>query len=356
MQTKITIAIDAMGGDNAPESCVGGVLAAAKSFLSEFPGRQIKYILCGRSEAILSSLQGFGASVLPENVEIFGADEVIDMHDEPSDAIRTKKNASMVAAFSLLRDGTADAFVSAGSTGAVLAGATLLVRRVRGIRRAAISPLIPTKGGGVCVLIDAGATVVCTPEYLLQYAYMGRFYLEGAYGIKNPRIGLLNNGAEDTKGGELQLATYKLLTEAKNAGALNFIGNVEARDPILGLCDVVVSDGFTGNILLKAYEGASAFVLSEIKNIFTTGLLGRISAGLVYKRLAATRKKVSPEAIGGTILLGISKPVIKAHGNSSAAAITASLRQAIHAVDADVAGKLKDNIDKMKSDTSGGEE
>jgi glycerol-3-phosphate acyltransferase PlsX len=328
-----------MGGDHAPEELVKGALMAAE--------RGFEIVLTGREEELVRCLHGLDMPARPRGVEIADAAETIEMSDDPTNAIREKKNSSMVVGLNLLRDGAGDAMVSAGSTGALLAGATLIVKRVRGIRRAALAPVVPCKGGRF-VLLDCGANVECTPEYLLQFAYMGSYYAESALGVAAPRVGLLNNGTERTKGAPLQVAAHELLAKAEREGALNFIGNVEGKEAMLGACDVVVCDGFSGNILLKSVEGAAAFIMSEIKGVFMKSTKSKLSALLVKKGVRTLREKMDPDKIGGTALLGISKPVVKAHGSSNARAVYGAILQAEMAHRAQIAGKLQDNIERMK--------
>ena len=219
------ILVDAMGGDNAPDQIALGAIQAAKDFGCEA-------VLVGRGEAILQALKDQGIETLPKGVEIANADDVIDMHDDPATVVKKKKDSSMVVGLTMLKEGGGDAFVSAGSTGALLSAATLIVRRVKGIRRAAMGPQIPTRTGRECVLIDCGATADCTPEFLLQFAFMGSYYAEKVLGIENPRVALLNIGAEDSKGGELQKAVYPLLKQAGEAGKINFTGNIEVNSEL----------------------------------------------------------------------------------------------------------------------------
>ena len=348
------ILVDAMGGDNAPDQIALGAIQAAKDFGCET-------VLVGRGEAILQALKDQGIETLPKGVEIANADDVVDMHDDPATVVKKKKDSSMVVGLTMLKEGGGDAFVSAGSTGALHVGAslivrtlrgvkrpaTLTVRRVKGIRRAAMGPQIPTKTGRECVLIDCGATADCTPEFLLQFAFMGSYYAEKVLGIENPRVALLNIGAEDSKGGELQKAVYPLLKQAGEAGKINFTGNIEARDVPLGGADVVVSDGFSGNILLKGIEGTALFMASMMKDMFKKNLLTKLAALLCMDGVKAFKKKMDYRETGGTALIGLSKPVIKAHGSSDALAIRNAIRQAIGAVEADVAGTLAANIDHM---------
>lgn len=334
------ILVDAMGGDNAPDQIALGAIQAAKDFGCEA-------VLVGRGEAILQALKDQGIETLPKGVEIANADDVVDMHDDPATVVKKKKDSSMVVGLTMLKEGGGDAFVSAGSTGALLSAATLIVRRVKGIRRAAMGPQIPTKTGRECVLIDCGATADCTPEFLLQFAFMGSYYAEKVLGIENPRVALLNIGAEDSKGGELQKAVYPLLKQAGEAGKINFTGNIEARDVPLGGADVVVSDGFSGNILLKGIEGTALFMASMMKGMFKKNLLTKLAALLCMDGVKAFKKKMDYRETGGTALIGLNKPVIKAHGSSDALAIRNAIRQAIGAVEADVAGTLAANIDHM---------
>lgn len=330
------IIVDAMGGDNAPDEIVLGALNAAKN-------SDVEVTLVGRGEVILRSMEKMGISGLPEGAEIADAIEVIEVDEDPTTAIRTKKNSSLAVGLNMLRDGVGDAFVSAGSTGALLSGATLIVKRVRGIRRAALAPFIPSKKGGF-ILIDCGANSDCTPEYLLQFAYMGSFYSEDVLGVKSPRVGLLNNGAESSKGTSLQQETYGLLEDS----SLNFVGNVEAKDAMGGVCDVLVSDGFTGNIFLKTVEGTASLIMSELKSVFMSSALTKISALLVKGKMRGLKDKLNPDTVGGTALLGISKPVIKAHGSSGAVAIENAILQAKREVSSSIAVRLTENIEHMK--------
>lgn len=333
------IIVDAMGGDNAPEAAALGAMQAAKDF-------GLEVVLVGRGEAILECLKNNGVQTLPKGVEISNADDVVDMHDDPATVIRTRKNSSMIVGLQMLRVGGGDAFVSAGSTGALLSAATLIVRRIKGIRRAAMGPVIPTKTGG-CVLIDCGATADCTPEFLLQFAFMGSFYAKKMLGIESPRVGLLNIGTEDTKGGTLQKTVYPLLQKAGEAGYINFIGNVEAREVPLGGADVVVADGFSGNILLKGIEGTALFLSSMMKDMFKKNLLTKLAAVFCMDGIKSFKKKMDYRETGGTAFIGLTKPVIKAHGSSDALAIRNAVRQARDAVSANISEDIEANIDRM---------
>ena len=334
------VIVDAMGGDNAPDAPVNGALDALREF-------GVDIMLVGRGEEILRAIERRGLSDLPRGVEIVNATEVIGNEDDPAAAIRIKRDSSLTVALMHLRDGNGDALVSAGSTGAILSGATLIVKRVRGIRRAALAPVLPNGGKGF-VLIDCGANTECTSEYMLQFAYMGSFYAEDVLKIDKPRVGLLNNGAEPTKGTPLQLEVYELLEKAGKNGSLLFVGNVEAKDAIRGACDVLVTDGFTGNILLKSVEGAASLIMSELKGMFMTNNLTKLAALMMKKHIGGLKDKLSSDAVGGTAMLGIVKPVIKAHGSSNAVAICNAIRQAAQAAGSNIAERLQDSITQMK--------
>ena len=334
------ILVDAMGGDLAPKAAALGAIRAAQELGTEV-------VLVGRGEAILQCLKENGVETLPKGVEIANAEDVVDMHDDPAAVVRKRKDSSMVVGLRMLAEGGGDAFISAGSTGALLTAATLVVKRIKGIRRAAMGPVIPTKAGGGAVLIDCGANAECTPEFLLQFAFMGSYYAQKTLKLERPRVGLLNIGTEDSKGGALQKEAYALLKKAGDAGYLNFIGNVEARDVPLGGADVVVADGFSGNILLKGIEGTALFMASMMKDMFKKNVLTKLAALLCMDGVKAFKKKMDYRETGGTALIGLSKPVIKAHGSSDALAIRNAIRQAIGAVEADVAATLAANMDHM---------
>ncbi|HBB11279.1 MAG TPA: phosphate--acyl-ACP acyltransferase, partial [Alistipes sp.] len=238
------IIVDAMGGDFAPLAPVKGALMAQEKY-------GVDIVLTGKTEEILKALQQCGCKELPKGMEIANATEVVEICDDPATAFKHKKDSSLTVGLNMLHAGDADGFVSAGSTGALLAGATLLVKRIRGLRRAALAPTIPT-AKGKAVLIDCGANAECTVEYLLQFAYLGSYYAQKVLGVENPRIGLLNIGAEESKGDTLRRETYQKLKEAGEAGHLNFTGNIEAKEAMLGECDVIVADGYSGNIMLKS--------------------------------------------------------------------------------------------------------
>ena len=248
-----------------------------------------------------------------------------------------------------LRDGKGDAVVSAGSTGALLTGATLIVKRIHGIRRAALAPVLPNGDAGV-MLIDCGANADCTPEYLLQFAYMGSYYARTMLGIAAPRVGLLSNGTEDHKGSELQHETFPLLKAADAAGRIRFIGNVEASQVFSGDVDVVVTDGFTGNVLLKGIEGSIKYMTRQLKGIFMKNFKTKMAALAIRDEFHALKASLDPNEVGGTAMLGISKPVIKAHGSSDARAIYNAIRQAIAFVDSGIIDDITANISYMRVD------
>ena len=333
------IIIDAMGGDNAPAEIVAGAVRAAAE-------HDVDVVLVGIEDQVRACLRSCGAGEDPR-ISVVAATEVIDMHDDPSTACRNKRDASMTVALNLLAKGEGDAVVSAGSTGALLTGATLIGKRIRGIRRAALAPVLPNDNKGV-VLIDCGANVECTPEYLLQFAYMGSFYSKNILGCENPRVALLNIGAEDTKGGELQKSAYALLQAAHEAGRINFVGNAEARDVFSGNMDVLVTDGFSGNILLKSIEGTAKFLMVKLKAAMTSTAKAKLGAALVQGEVRKLKKLFDADEVGGTAMLGISKPVIKAHGSSDARAICNAVRQAKQFAESDIVGEIGKNIEYMK--------
>ena len=330
------IIVDAMSGDNAPEEIIRGAVRARDEL-------GVGIILVGKKEVMSSLL----SETDMKEIELFDARDVISMEDDPSTATRRKKDSSMAVALNLLKEGAGDAVVSAGSTGALLTGATLTVKRIHGIRRAALAPVLPAGEHGV-MLIDCGANVDCTAEYLLQFAYMGSFYASKLLNCDNPRVGLLNIGSESTKGGELQHQAYDLLVKASEEKRINFIGNVEGTGVFSGEADVIVSDGFSGNILLKTAEGVIKFILKELKGVFNKSLFNKLAAGMLKNDLLDMKKGLDVNEIGGNALIGISKPVIKAHGSSNAASIFAAIRQAIEFCNSGIISDIENNIDYMK--------
>lgn len=336
------IIIDAMGGDLAPKAPLLGAIEAAKMY-------RVPILLVGKEEEIRRAMAEEKIEKLPEGIEILNADDVVDMHDDPANVIRKKPNSSMVVGLHQLAEGNGDAFISAGSTGALLTGATLIVKRVKGIRRAAMGPAMPNKAGGKTVICDCGANAECTAEFLLQFGLVGSLHAKATYGVENPRVGLLNIGTEDTKGTALQKEAYVLLTKASQQGLINFVGNVEARDVPLGAVDVVVCDGFSGNVLLKSIEGTAMFMGSLMKHrIFKRNVLSMIGYLLCKKGVGEVMGMLDYRTIGGTQFLGIQKPVIKAHGASDALAFRNAVGQAIDAAKADFSGELEQSLRKVK--------
>lgn len=333
------ILIDAMGGDHAPEAIVRGAIDAAAEF-----GVQI--VLVGRGEAILKSLSALGLDTLPKGVEIANAEDVVEMNDDPANVVRTRRESSMVVGLRMLSEGVGDAFISAGSTGALLSAATLVVKRVKGIRRAALCPEIPTKTGST-LLIDCGANAECTPEFLAQFAVLGSIYAQRVQGKAQPKVALLNIGTEEGKGTQLQKDTFAMLQKAHDMGILQFVGNMEARDVMSGQVDVLVADGFSGNVLLKTIEGTASFMSGMLKEMFGKNLLTKVAALFCRDGIAAFKKKLDYREVGGTMLLGISKPVVKAHGSSDARAIRSAVRQAMEAANGGMAEALKEQVQAL---------
>lgn len=334
------IIVDAMGGDNAPQAIVQGALEASRA-------HGVDIILVGRAAEVLRAVEACGEKTLPSGVEIRDASEVVEIADDPATAFKVKRDSSLTVGLNLLRAGEGDAFVSAGSTGALLAGATLLVKRIRGIRRAAMGPVIPTAGGRA-ILCDCGANAACTPEYLLQFAYLGSYYASRVLGVERPRVALLNIGAEEEKGDTLRHETYALLKEAGEAGRINFTGNIEADAAMLGGADVIVADGYTGNIMLKSVEGVGKFLLKELKKVFLSSAKTKLAAALVKGDLAQMKKLVDPSEVGGTPFLGISKPVVKAHGSSDARAIANAVLRAVEYAESGFIAGIEKDIGLMK--------
>ncbi len=335
------ILIDAMGGDHAPLAPVQGAIEAAKLW-------NVNVVLVGREDAIRTAAGEAGYAELPAGVEIVHAPDVVDMHDDPATVCRKKKESSMVVGLRLLSEGQADAMISAGSTGALLSGATLIVKRVKGIRRAAMGPAMPNKAGGKTILLDCGANAECTPEFLLQFGIVGSLFARKNLGIANPRVGLLNIGTEDTKGTPLQKEAYALLTDAHNKGLLNFIGNIEGRDTLLGEVDVVVCDGFSGNVLLKSIEGTAYFMGSLMKHkIFKRSVMSMVGYLFCKKGVDEVMKMMDYREIGGTQMLGIKKPVIKAHGSSDALAFRNAVKQAMDAAQGDFSQELEEALKQL---------
>jgi fatty acid/phospholipid synthesis protein plsX len=322
------IILDAFGGDNAPLEIVKGGWRAAKE------NSEIELILCGDEKKINDVLKKENLEKL-SNVSIHHASEVILGTDDPVSAIRQKKDSSMVVGLNLLKSGQGDAFVSAGNSGALLSGATLIVKRLKGIKRAAMAPVLPT-ATGPAILIDGGANVVCKSEYYEQFGLMGSIYMEKVMGIEDPKVGLLNIGTEECKGTETVMEAYQLLKKAP----LHFYGNLEVRDVLKGDCQVLVGDGWTGNIVLKLVEGVAKEFSGELKAMFKKNILTMLAAFMVGKQLKAFKKRFDYKEYGGAPIMGLNAPVIKAHGSSDAKAIYYAIQQAYNCVRQDVVGSI----------------
>ncbi len=326
----MNIIVDAFGGDNAPLEVIKGCKIAEENL-----GTNI--ILTGDKEIIKKTADENDIDI--SRMDIIHADGVFDIHDKPTTILKSGKNTSLAVGLKALSEGKGNAFLSAGSTGALVAGATFIVKRIKGIKRAALAPVLPTEKGRL-MLIDGGANIDCTSDMLVQFAIMASAYMEKVKGIKKPRVGLINVGAEDTKGRELELEAYKLLSEAP----VNFCGNLEAREMPKGNFDVAVTDGFTGNVALKLYEGMGAFIGNKMKDIFSGGIKSKLSALMVLGKIKALRKQMDYTEEGGAVLMGVSKPVIKAHGSSDAKAFYNAIRQAKACVDGGVIEAIEKSI------------
>ncbi|MDO5142123.1 MAG: phosphate acyltransferase PlsX [Eubacteriales bacterium] len=332
------IIVDAMGGDHAPSSAVIGGAQAAQIY-----GEQV--VLVGDQDRIGAILREKGLDHVP-GLSIHPASDLVDMHDDPATVLRRKPDSSMAVAFRLLKAGEGDALVSAGNTGALLTGATLYGGRIKGIRRGALAPVMPCKGGQV-MLCDAGANTECTAEMLLQFAFLGALYAEKIGKIPSPRVGLVNNGTEDTKGDPLRKEAYALLKKAGDEGRINFVGNVEGSMVPLGACDVAVCDGYSGNVLLKTIEGVARFMAGEIKSVFTRNIATKLGYLACKKGMDEFRGLFDQDRIGGAPFLGIAKPVIKAHGSSNETAVQNAVRQAIDYTKSGMIEAVADNIRYM---------
>ncbi|QPS70862.1 phosphate acyltransferase PlsX [Lactococcus garvieae] len=328
------IAIDAMGGDFAPESIVKGINLAKK----EFPN--IEFQLYGNPEAIKAHLED------EKNVKIIATTELIDFHDEPVKAIRKKKDSSLVRAVKAVKDDQADAVLSAGNTGALLAAGLFIVGRIKQIDRPALMSTLPTADGTGFDMLDLGANAENKPEHLADFAVLGSYYAANVRGVKNPRVALLSNGSEESKGSTMIKEAHALLSDIEG---INFIGNIESRDILTGAADVVVADGFTGNAVLKAIEGTASVLMRQIKNgIMNGGFSTKIGGALVKKELSKLKDTMGTDSAGGAALVGVKAPVIKAHGNSSPEAIVSAIRQIQRMLDTDVTGQLVKHFEEKE--------
>ncbi len=325
-----TIAIDVMGGDNAPNEIIKGALDAQREI------EDIKIILLGQKDVIQKQLD-----IHNEKAEIIDAPQVIHTGDKPLIAIREKKNSSLIQGLLMVKKGTADAFVSAGSTGAIFAGALFNVGRIKGVDRPALATVLPS-GEGKALLLDIGANADCKEKFLIQFAKMGRTYMKLVEGVENPTMGLINIGAEEEKGSELYREVNKLMREDDS---LNFVGNVEPRDMFTGVADVLVCDGFTGNILIKTLEGMATFLFKNIKIELYRNIFTKLAAAVLKKGFKNVKSKLDHKEFGGTPLLGVNGCVIKAHGSSDAYSFKRAIYQAKKYLDKDVTNVIRDTVE-----------
>nr|WP_308626221.1 phosphate acyltransferase PlsX [uncultured Eisenbergiella sp.] len=329
MAEYVKVAVDAMGGDNAPGEIVKGAVEAIRA------EKKIKVYLVGKEEQVKAELSKY--TYPEEQVEVVNATEVIAMAEPPVAAIRSKKDSSIVKGLYLVREGKCDAFVSAGSTGAVLAGGQVIVGRSKGVERPPLAPLIPTEKGA-SLLIDCGANVDAKPSQLVQFAKMGSIYMENVMGIRNPRVGIVNIGAEEEKGNALVKETFPMLKECSD---INFIGSIEARDIPAGAADVVVCEAFVGNVVLKLYEGVGATLIKKVKGGMMVNLRSKIGALLVKPALKQTLKAFDLEQYGGAPLLGLKGLVVKTHGSSKSVEIKNTILQCVTFKEQDINGKIR---------------
>jgi glycerol-3-phosphate acyltransferase PlsX len=326
------IMVDAMGGDNAPEMIVKGALLARDEF-------DVSIVLSGKENVIKKYIEAETKDY--RNIEILNAEDVITNDDKPVLAIRRKKDSSLVKALHAVKNKEADAIVSAGNSGALLSGATLILGRIGMLERPALAPFIPTDKG-FTLLLDAGANADCKPEYLLDFAIMGSIYSKYILNIENPKIGLLNIGGEEGKGNQLSIDTYGLLKDSD----LNFIGNIESRYVLRGDADVIVTDGFAGNILLKSIEGTASYIMDNLKKELMSSFRSKIGALLVKPALSNFKKRLDYGEVGGAMLLGVNAPVIKAHGSSDSIAIKNAIKQTKNILDSNVVNLI---VEAMKA-------
>lgn len=331
-EAMVKIAVDAMGGDNAPGEIVAGAVMAAQS------REDIQIFLIGKEEVVSEELKKH--TYKKEQIEVVNATEVIETEEPPVNAIRTKKDSSIVVGMNMVRRGEADAFCSAGSSGAILVGGQVIVGRIKGVERPPLAPLIPTEKG-VSLLIDCGANVDARPSHLVQFAKMGSIYMEHVVGIKNPRVAIVNIGAEEEKGNALVKETFPLLKECKD---INFIGSIEAREIPHGGADVIVSEAFVGNVILKLYEGVGATLISMVKQGMMTSLRSKIGALLVKPALKTTLKAFDASQYGGAPLLGLKGLVVKTHGNSKRIEVCNSILQCVTFKEQAINEKIKESL------------
>ena len=332
MSETVRVVVDAMGGDNAPGEIVKGAVEAVQA------ENDIKVFLVSRQDAVNAELEKYTYD--KEKIEVVHAEEVIEMAEPPVNAIRKKKQSSLVIGMNMIKHQEADAIVTAGSTGATLVGGQVLVGRIKGIERPPLAPLVPTEKG-VSLLIDCGANVDARPSHLVQFAQIGSIYMENIVGIKNPRVAILNIGAEEEKGNQLVKETFPLLKECPG---INFIGSIEAREIPHGGADVIVCEAFAGNIVLKLYEGVAATLLSKVKEGLMSSLRSKIGALLIKPALKQTLKSFDASQYGGAPLLGLNGLVVKTHGSAKASDVKNSILQCVTFKQQDINGKIKEHI------------
>ena len=339
------ILLDAMGGDNAPDANIKGAVSAINEVEAEV-------VLIGKEDVIRSKIKEFYGKEVEEispRLKIHNATETIEMEDVPTVAIRHKKDSSMVVGFKMLKEGEGDVFISAGNSGALLTGATLIVGRIKGIDRPALAGILPAYKSRL-LLIDAGSNTNCKPINLLQFAQMSTIYLKNTYGIENPAIGLLNIGTEETKGNDLVKESYKLLKENSEKLGINFVGNVEGRDAFSGKIDAIVTDGFTGNVFLKTTEGLGKFVKRTLTESLTHNILSKILAIPALPSIKKFSKTMDYKSYGGALFLGVKKPVVKAHGSSDAVLFEYTIIQAEKFVENKAVDKMIEEFEKEKKE------
>lgn len=339
----MNILLDAMGGDKAPDANIKGAIKAINQIKAEVT-------LIGKEEIIRSKIKEFFGKEMEEispRLKIKNTTETIEMEDQPTVAIKRKKDSSMVVGFKMLKEGEGDVFISAGNSGALLAGATLLVGRIKGIDRPALAGILPAYKSRL-VLMDCGANTNCKPINLLQFAQMSTIYLRNTFGIEKPAIGLLNIGTEETKGNELVRESYQLLKEKAEELDINFVGNVEGRDAFSGKIDAIVTDGFTGNVFLKTTEGIGKFVKRSLVESFTQNLFTKISYLIAKKPIKSLSKAMDYKSYGGALFLGVKKPVVKAHGSSDEVLFEYTIKQAEKFVENKAVDKMIEEFEKNK--------
>lgn len=310
------IIVDGFGGDNAPKEILLGCAQAMEE-------HGVEITVAGDKDKLLACARENGLEEAFRKMEVLHCTDVLTMEDEPGSVLKEKSGSSMAVGLKAVADGQGDAFASAGNSGALTVGATMIVKRIKGVKRVAFAPVMPNAAGGFFMIADAGANVECRPEMLLQFGLMGAVYMEKVMGVENPRVGLVNVGAESHKGDPLRQSAYALL---KGCGEINFTGNIEPRDIPYGLCDVVVADGFTGNTVLKLYEGTALAMMGMVKGIFKKSVKNKLAAAMIYGDLQGLKKTMDYNSYGGAPIIGAAKPVFKMHGNSKAAAVKNALR------------------------------